>query len=213
MNIDLLLFDIDGTILDSSEDIAMAANITLEKFGYEKQSKSQIIGCVGNGIDAFMGCMVKHATPACLEKLKSAFSQALEDQKDRNAIIYDGVREVLTFFKHKKKGVVTNRSHGFVMSTLKNTGLYQFFDFVSGVDAIEKVKPSPLAIENALEFFKIKKNKAMMIGDMDIDIQSGKNAGVYTCAVSYGLGSKEDLLLEKPDFFIDNIMELKKIIM
>ena len=212
MKIDLLLFDIDGTILDSSEDIVEAANITLEKFGYNKQTKSQIIGCVGNGLDAFMGCMVKKATPALLKKFQITFSQVLEYQNDKNAIVYDGVKDVLSFFKHKKKGIITNRSHSFVMSTLKNTGLCKFFDFISGVDVKEKVKPSPLAIENALKFFKIKKNKTMMIGDMNIDIQAGKNAGVYTCAVSYGLGSKKDLLKEKPDFFIDNIMELKKII-
>jgi HAD superfamily hydrolase (TIGR01549 family) len=208
MKIDLLLFDVDGTILDSSDDLVLAANLTLAKAGHPKQTKEEIMSYVGFGFDVFMSHLCKKAQGQVADTIKTDFVCFLEKQKDTNVFIFDGVKETLDFFKDKKKGVITNRSQAFAVSTLKNIGLYDLFDLVSGVTVPEKIKPNPFSIEYVLGVLGIQKDRVLMIGDMIVDIQAGKKAGVSTCAVSYGLGTREDLLAQRPSFLIDDIREL-----
>ena len=166
---------------------------------------------VGYGFTNFMKSIFPTQDQKYFIKAKELFASKWHEQCDKKAILFDGVLETLEHFSDKIKGIVTNRRKQFAIMSLKNTGLYEKFQYISGADTLEEVKPNPGSIEKALDIFQIKKEEAVIIGDMDVDIEAGKNAGILTCAVTYGL-QKQDFLKElMPDFMIDSLLELKEI--
>ena len=95
---------------------------------------------------------------------------------------------------------------------MKNLGIYDYFEEILGGDDTGCIKPSPCPMDKIIDKFNIDKSKAIVVGDMAIDILAGKNTGVMTCAVTYGIGKKEDILKARPDYIIDDIRKLKGII-
>jgi phosphoglycolate phosphatase len=96
--------------------------------------------------------------------------------------------------------------------TLKEFDILKYFKDVIGGDSDDCLKPSPCPLNKALEYFKEKRDKSLIVGDMPVDIKTGKNAGIITCAVTYGVGEKEDIIKSKPDYIINDLIELKEII-
>ena len=209
--IELILFDIDGTLIDSSDDIVCATNATLNELGLKEVSKEQIISFVGKGFEIFMKNLISDKDPKFFINAKKLFSKNWNKQCSKKAKVFDGAFEILEHFSDKIKGIVTNRRKEFAVMSLKSIGIYDKFQYVNGGDSFEELKPHPAAIEKALKAFSIDKQQAVIVGDMDVDIKAGKNAGILTCAVSYGLEEPEILRKLKPDYMVDTLLELKKI--
>ena len=129
-----------------------------------------------------------------------------------NSVLYPYVQKVLEHFKDKKKIIITNRNYEFAVLALKATNISDYFDDIIGGDDIGCVKPSACPLDRAMHRLDINKEKTIIVGDMDIDILTGKSAGITTCAVTYGIGRKEDILKAKPDFIIDDIAKLREIV-
>jgi phosphoglycolate phosphatase len=108
--------------------------------------------------------------------------------------------------------IVTNRRTELTEDTLKRIKIDLYFDKIIGGDDDNCLKPSPCPIEKGLSGFVVENEKVLMVGDMDLDILAGKRAGVYTCAVTYGIGTRKDIEKVKPDYLIDNIIQLKGLI-
>jgi phosphoglycolate phosphatase len=100
----------------------------------------------------------------------------------------------------------------FIKIILEDHGLSGTFAAILGGDTSPCLKPDPCAIVKFMNDRNIKKDRALMVGDMTVDIETGKNAGIHTCAVTYGFDSKEKLIRSSPDFIIDDILELKRIV-
>jgi len=98
------------------------------------------------------------------------------------------------------------------LSTLDALGIDKYFDAIVGGDNEDYLKPDPHYINKCLKDFGIEPERAIMVGDMYIDIQTGKNAKITTCAVTYGIGKREDFIKYNPDYIINDMIELKKII-
>lgn len=126
--------------------------------------------------------------------------------------LYSGVRETLEFFRNKKIALVTNKPEPISIRILDILGVRQYFQVVIGPESVKNIKPDPEGLIKALEIFGEQPQKAVMVGDSYTDIQAGRSAGMHTCGVTYGLGSVEALLDEKPDIVLKEIIELKDFI-
>ena len=209
--VELIIFDLDGTLVDSKEAIAKGINFALKQFGLKEKTVSEISSYIGIGVDDLVRKSIGPGQEHLFEKAKSIFENYRKLHPDR-AILYPGVKEVLEHFKNKRKVIVTNRKYEFALPTIKELNINSYFEDILGADDIECKKPSSCPLDKAMNRLKMEKDRTVMVGDMDVDILSGKNAGITTCAVTYGIGKKEDILKAKPDYIIDNLLQLTEII-
>lgn len=108
--------------------------------------------------------------------------------------------------------IVTNRSKKMANLTLQNLGIEYYFKDIIGGDDADCLKPSACPLHKALQRCVATKDKSMIVGDTDRDIRSGKNAGILTCGVTYGIGRREDIEKAKPDYIIDDLLALKEMV-
>ena len=209
--IELIMFDLDGTLVDSMEDMANAGNFTLENFGLKKKSIQEITSYVGEGREHLIKKLLGD-NQNFLKEAISVFGEYYKKHSSDNSILYPNVKEVLEYFKDKKKAVISNKNREEVVSALKALEIYDYFENIIGGDEVEYSKPSPFHLCKTMQRFHINKEKSIMVGDMDIDVLAGKNAGILTCAVTYGVSKKEDIIRAEPDFIIDDIAKLMDII-
>jgi len=210
-DIELIIFDLDGTLVDSLKDIANAGNFTLENFGLMKKSVQEITSYVGEGREHLVKKLLGDKQ-VFLNEAVSVFGEYYRKHSSDNSVLYPNVREILEHFKDKKKVVVSNKNREEVVSNLKMLTIYDYFENVTGGDEVERRKPSPFHLYKTMQILHVNKEKSIMVGDMDIDVLTGKNAGILTCAVTYGVSKKEDIIKAEPDFIIDDIIKLRDII-
>ena len=209
--VELIVFDLDGTLVDSKDGIADSINWALKKVGVKEKPKAQIISYIGIGVDHLIRESLGQENQSLFEKTKAVFEEYRRNSSD-NSRLYPGVEEVLEYFKDKKKVIATNGKREFALLALKRSGIYDYLIDVIGGDDVNCLKPSSCPLDIAMKRFNVDRDKTIMVGDMDLDMLSGKKAQIMTCAVTYGIGKKEDILKARPDFIIDNILDLKKII-
>jgi len=209
---DTLLFDVDGTLVDATKDVSSAMNHALGSVGLSAQSEDEIMSNVGSGIEVVIRkCLKEHAE----KDFKKAFTAFLDYYRLHpvgTAKLYPNVLKVLEHYKHKRLFILTNRRVNFANATLKALGIFPYFEKIFGAHGEECVKPTLCPIERDPIFSSIDLSKALMIGDMDVDIQTGKNAGMKSCWVTYGLGKREDVEPLGPDFVINDILALTTLV-
>ena len=209
--VELIIFDLDGTLVDSKEAIAKTVNFALAEVGLKEKSASEIVSYIGTGVDDLISKSLVEQHQNLFERTKSVFENYRINSPEHSHL-YPGVKEILEYFKHKKKVIVSNRKHEFALRTLQALNIYGYFKEVKGADDIISMKPSSYPLEMAMKRFNIEKEKTIIVGDMDVDILAGKGAGIATCAVTYGIGEREDIIKAGPDYIIEQILDLKNII-
>jgi phosphoglycolate phosphatase len=210
--IDLIIFDLDGTLIDSKADLVNSVNFTIGKLGFPQKDTELIAKCIGNGVVRLIKSSTGIDDVKLLNKAVEIFLNHYKEHLLDNTLLFQGVRETLKHFKNKAKAVITNKNTELSNMILKGLGVDNEFNCILGRDKVAEGKPSPLGVLEILKMFKIDKSKALIVGDMSIDIQTGRNSGISTCAVTYGLGKKKELEEFAPDFIIDDICMLKEII-
>jgi len=210
--IDLIIFDLDGTLIDSRRDIANAVNHTLKEVGLEEKSVSEISSYIGTGVEDLIRRSLGKKQDSLFKKALSVFIEYYREHCLDNTYLYSGVKDVLEYFKNKRKVIVTNRRYETAILALRKLGVYNYFEDVLGGDDLGYLKPSSCLLDEVIHRLNIEKERTIIVGDMDVDILAGKRAGITTCAVTYGIGKKGDILKTKPDYIIDNILKLKGII-
>jgi phosphoglycolate phosphatase len=211
-NIDLLIFDLDGTLIDSRRDIVNSVNVTLKKFGLQEKSISEISSYIGRGLEYLIKRSLGENCDALFEKSLTFYEEYFRKHATDNTVLYPNVKEILEHFKNKRKVIITNRKCQTAQLNLKALSIFNYFVDILGSDDLDCVKPSRCPLERAMRKFNVAKGKSMIVGDMDIDIMAGKEAGIITCAVTYGIGKKEEVIRAAPDYIIDDIIRLKDII-
>jgi phosphoglycolate phosphatase len=206
--IDLVMFDLDGTLADTGHDLASSVNFTRAHFDLEPLPERSIYAQVGRGVEY----LIKHALP---EKSPDDFSHVLhvflghyERHLLDRTVLYPGVRDVLDYFCAKRKVVVSNKMYRLTLAVVRGLGVEDCFDAIFGGDSAAEKKPHPALLHVALRRFQLSAASAVIVGDGDTDIEAGKRAGVMTCGVTYGLGDKSDLIAAAPDLLIDDLTEL-----
>jgi phosphoglycolate phosphatase len=209
--VDLIIFDLDGTLVDSKHDIASCVNMTLTKFGINPLAVEVIARHVGTGIRPLLSEVAQQNTSIGLPALLGEFERCYEQQLAVQTRPYPGILGVLEHFSSKKLVVLTNKMQRFGDKLIKELDLTKFFEAIYGREAFPKHKPDPLPVVEICRNHKTEPLKTVIVGDTEIDMIAGKRAGVFTCAALFGYGDRTALLTTKPDFEIHSPVELVKI--
>lgn len=205
--VDLLIFDLDGTLIESKWDIARSVNLTLAELGLPRRAEEEIFGFVGDGVKRLLRLAVGEESPSKYEEALAVFRRHyLEHCLDRTRF-YPGVDDVLSHFREKDKAVATNKSIEYTKTILDGLGAHHFACVVGGDDGFG-LKPEPGMLLHILERLGIKQNRAVLVGDSTNDINAAHNAGIRVCAVGYGMGNREKMAACQPDWFIEHPQDL-----
>jgi phosphoglycolate phosphatase len=204
----VLIFDLDGTLIDSKLDLALAVNAALEEMGRGPLPHEQIFSYVGQGAPSLIArALGDGATEEdCLRGLEF-FIKYYSVHKLDHTILYPGVREALAALTGMPMAVLTNKPVGASRGILKGLGLADHFRFVYGGNSFERKKPDPMGVETILREFGAAPAQCMVVGDSEVDVQTARNAGAWACGVTYGFGSHR-LVEFPPDILVDSLTEL-----
>ncbi len=204
--VDLFIFDLDGTLADSKEDLKAAINHTLKSFGLNTLSDEEIVTIVGNGISKLFANVSGKSDKEKYDTIRT-YIEYLEGHLLDNTVAFPGVIDTLSSIV-KDKAIVTNKLVRMAERVVTALGMGDHIDFIVGSDSTPRMKPDPAPIHLALDKFGVTPEKAVMVGDTLDDILSAKAAGVISCGVTYGFGRRKDLEKAGADIIIDNITEI-----
>ncbi len=208
--IDLLIFDLDGTLIESKWDIADSVNITLRDLGLPERPQEEVFSFVGDGIKKLLRLAVGEMDEIrYAEALRVFRGHYLTHCLDRTRY-YPGIEAVLSHFDSKLKSVATNKSLEYTKVILKGLGDHYFAHVVGGDNGFG-LKPEPGMLVHTLKQLGVAKERAVLIGDSTNDINGGHNAGIRVCAVGYGMGNRERMMACQPDWFIERPEDLMEI--
>jgi phosphoglycolate phosphatase len=207
-SIDLIMFDLDGTLADTGHDLADAVNFTRAHFQLSPLPEKLVYANVGRGVEHLIQRSLPQASSERFAEAMRVFLQRYEKHLLDRTVLYPGVREALQYFRGKRRLVVSNKIYRLTLAVLRGLDVADEFDAIFGGDSAPEKKPHPAPLSLALEQFQVSAGCALMVGDGDTDIEAGKRAGVWTCGVTYGLGDLGALVAAKPDVLIDDLGEL-----
>jgi phosphoglycolate phosphatase len=209
--IKLIIFDLDGTLIDAYPAITSSFNYTMRKLGYPLQNKTVIRRAVGWGDENLLKPFIKQ------EDFKKALSLYRNHHKRSLVIasrIMPRVKTVLVGLKNKgyKLAVASNRPTRFSQILLRHLNLKKYFAFVLCADKLKKGKPHPQILNKIMEKFALSPGQTIYVGDMVIDAQAGKRAKVKTIIVTGGSSLRHEIAKEKPFRIIPKIADLLQIL-
>jgi phosphoglycolate phosphatase len=204
----LLVFDLDGTLVDSKQDLALSVNAMREEMGLAPLTLELISSYVGHGVVLLVRLSLgSQATDENVEKGLAFFLDYYRQHMLDNTAPYPGVCEALEKLRGHKMAVLTNKPVNFSREMVSRLGFTPYFSYVYGGNSFAQKKPDPIGLHTLMEDLQVSARETVMVGDSDTDIITGRNAGVLTCGVTYGFGAQT---LEKvpPDLMIDDMREL-----
>ena len=207
------LFDLDGTLVNSIEDLALSANEVLEKYHFPLHDLKDYYQFVGNGVRKLMERALPqdqlHYLDECLEEFQKVYQRrCLEHTK-----AYDGIKELLDDLKQEQiqLAVVTNKPH-YLAVKIVETLFPQTFTAIYGQQDLYPVKPAGDSSLMALMAMKLRKEECFFIGDSNVDIQTGQNVEMDTIGVCWGFRNRQELENEGATYVVESPEEIKVII-
>jgi phosphoglycolate phosphatase len=204
----VLVFDLDGTLIDSKLDLVLAVNATLEYMGRPRIPNDEVGKYVGGGAALLVRRVL--GPGATDEEAAGGLEHFLEYYRLHmldNTVPYPGVCEGLELLKDHPMAVLTNKPVRFSEGILNGLGLTRYFRYVYGGNSFESKKPDPFGMNVLLRHFGVEPREAMLVGDSDVDVKTARNSGSWACGVTYGFGL-ESLLACPPDLMVDNLEHL-----
>ncbi len=209
MSITTILCDLDGTLVDSRRDIAVAfQHVWRTVIGGTPPSATAIAQHIGKPIVEMVSALGVMLSPTLLSTFLTAYRHTYARQEVRLTQPYPGVIATLQALSSFTLGIVTTKEHRQAEIVLRRLALSPFFQHIQGGTPDLSLKPAPDTVLAALAALHCAPSHAMMVGDTPADIVAGKAAGATTCAVTYGFGTREALLACAPDYMIDTFSEL-----
>jgi phosphoglycolate phosphatase len=203
-----LIFDLDGTLIDSKQDLIRSVNAMLVEMGRETLHEDTISGYIGHGAPKLVGrALGNGAREGERERALQFFLKHYEEHKLDSTCAYPGVLEGLEELRGFSMAVLTNKPVRVSMRILEGLGLGKYFRAVYGGNSFETKKPDPLGARKILEEFGAAPAQAMMIGDSEVDVQTARNAGTLAATVNYGFGT-HDRAAYPADIYLDRLTEL-----
>jgi len=216
IQVDSMLFDLDGTLIDSRSDLTSSINLMLSDLGRPALTEAKVGGFVGDGVRVLVYRSLTATHPngqppdeALHEKGIALMHSHYADEMFKTTRPYPRVAETLAAFGHKRKAVVTSKEVRFTKIILERFDIAAHFDAIVGGDTTPARKPDPGPVLEAMRLLGCSPGEAVMIGDSENDVNAGKRAGTYTCAVSYGFRSADELRETDPDALIGRFDQLK----
>ncbi len=214
MAINCVIFDLDGTLLNTLDDLANAANYTLEKFGYPTFDTEKYKTFVGNGMKNLIKRILPEdaRTPETEEKVLSVFMEYYSAHSTDLTRPYDGVEEMIDALKKMgvKIGMVTNKAHNAAIAIMEKYFSGKF-DCVLGQSEKFPLKPNPASAIFVCESLKSTPANSIFVGDSGVDMETGKNGGFYPVGVLWGFRKEDELYENGAKEVISNPAELLRI--
>ncbi len=212
-----VLFDLDGTLIDSAPDLALAINHMLTSIGREEISPTIIRSWVGNGASILVQRGLsgeteidKNLDPELLEKSLAIFLDFYAKNLCVDTVTYPHVRASLKILKAKgyQLAIVTNKPYDFIQPILDGLDLNGLFELLVGGDTLEKRKPDPLPLHYACEKLGVTVEQCVMVGDSKNDVLAANAANMQSIGLSYGYNYGEDINEHNPDVSFDDFADI-----
>jgi len=220
--LEAVLFDLDGTLLDTAADISAALNRTLAEYGWAPAAESDVRRMIGRGSPMLMRRAAaaqgreldEHAQHAMVERFFHHYG-SLQESGEFDAQPYPGAEEALRMLHGAglRTAVVTNKQQRFASALLERLNLIGWVDLVVGGDSCERRKPDPQPLLHACEFLQVPASRALMVGDSINDVQAARGAGMSIVCVPYGYNEGQDPRALPCDAFIETLSELPRVLL
>ncbi|MGB0940768.1 MAG: phosphoglycolate phosphatase [Marinomonas sp.] len=208
----LVCFDLDGTLVDSVPDIALAVDSFLVEQGQAPVGEDQVRQWVGQGAASLVKKAMSDAglDDALYEDCYRSFLLAYKSNLTQKTRLYANVLDLLKALKanHVPMALITNKPSAFVKPILDHFEISDYFSWILGADTLEEKKPSPLPLLFCAEAIEAQKDQCVMIGDSQTDSRAAISAGFKNVLVTYGYNQNVDLKSLEADLLIDDLVEL-----
>lgn len=206
--IDLMIFDFDGTLVSSGADLALAINYTLVSLKLRKRTKKEIIGFVGDGVRKLMERALGSDHVQYLEPAMNIFADYYGRHLLDNTRLYPHVLDILKHFENTKKVILTNKRHKYTLAIAQGLNIAKYFVEIIGADSMPFQKPDKHLMDYLLNKYGAEKKRTVIIGDGVNDIMTAKNSDTLSCAYLNGLGNRQQLLSLNADYYCESLMEI-----
>ena len=212
----LVMIDVDGTLVDSVPDLAYCVDQMMLSLDMPVRGEETVRHWVGNGVPrlverALTGELDGSPSQEAFDKAYPIFLDLYAQNSSVRSTLYEGVMEGLDYLKSKDYllGCVTNKAEQFTLPLLQSLGIIDYFGTVISGDTLEKKKPDPLPLIHGANFFNIKSNECLMLGDSVSDVKAARAASFQIICMSYGYNHGNNIADENPDLVIDSMAQLR----
>lgn len=211
-NVRLVIFDLDGTLVDAYPAINDSFNYTMRSLGYPRQSPKAIRMAVGWGDRNLLRPFLKRGE---VDKALAIYRKHHRTALIRGARLLPGAGQLLSGLKKRsyKLAVASNRPTKFSMILIRHLGILKFFDYILCADKLKRGKPHPDIINKIRRKFAFSKTQVIYVGDMAIDVQAGVRAGVRTIAITGGSSILNDIKRQNPYCIVRSIKQLSRLLL
>ncbi|MGB5219102.1 MAG: HAD-IA family hydrolase [Smithella sp.] len=211
--IDLMIFDFDGTLVDTGTDLVQSINYALRALKLPERTEKEIISFVGDGVGKLMERALGKDHVGLQEEAMQIFSRYYGEHLLDNSVLYPGVKEVLDNFRHKTKIILTNKGYRYTLSIVEGLQIEHYFAEIIGADSTPFLKPDRRVMDYVFRKHQSAGENVLIVGDGINDVMIARNSGILSCALLNGLGNRADLLKLNPDYYCEDILELNSLFM
>ena len=207
----LIIFDFDGTLGDTRRNIVTTMQMTIRETGLPARTDHECASTIGLPLDGCFEALYpdesKDTIRLCTDTYRRIFQENLQTMKPQ---VFPKVRETLLALKEQglTLTIASSRWHKSLSELTHDLQIAEYISYLVGADDVVKAKPDPEPVLKTLSAMGFKASEALVVGDMNVDILMGRNAGAKTCGVTYGNGTKQELEEAGADYLIDSIDEL-----
>jgi len=216
---EMVLIDVDGTLVDSVPDLAFCVDAMMNQLGMPERGERRVRHWVGNGVErlvkrALVNQIDGEPDEALFARALPVFEALYRENTSKRSCLYQGVKEALDFLQTTtvRIGCVTNKASQFTLPLLQDLGIRDYFEIVICGDMVERKKPDPMPLLQAAEQLETEPQASLMLGDSMSDVNAARAAGFQIVCMSYGYNHGEDIRDYNPDAVVESMAEIKDII-
>lgn len=216
LQVGCLLFDFDGTLIDSRSDLTSSITLMLAEMGHAPLPDERVVSFIGEGVwrlveRALRASQEREPESADIDCALDIFRRHYSGHLLDQTRVYPEVHETLAHFRHLPKAVVTNKPYDFTLAILEGLGLRSHFAVVIGGDSLAERKPAPQPLLEAARRCGCAPAECVMVGDSRVDVLAGRTAGMVTCGFVAGFSGRAELVAARADALIERFGELRKV--
>ena len=213
--IKLIIFDFDGTLGDTRRNIVTTMQMTISELGLSGRSDDECASKIGLPLGGCFEALYpnesKETIQRCADTYRRIFQENLQTMKPQ---VFPKVIETLSALKQQRYTltIASSRWHKSLSELTSDLEIADYISYIVGADDVENAKPNPEPVLKTISYTGFDANQTLVVGDMNVDILMGSNAGAKTCGVTYGNGTKQELEVAGANYLISNIDELMEIV-
>ena len=216
---EMVLIDVDGTLVDSVPDLAYCVDEMMKALDLPVHGEAKVRNWVGNGVErlvrrALVGQLEGEPDEALFQRAYPLFLDLYAENTSKRSALYPGVKEGVAWLKAQgyRLGCVTNKAARFTLPLLKDLGVHGHFEIIISGDTLPQRKPDPAPLLHAARFFGVEPEQALMIGDSISDVKAARAAGFQIVCMSYGYNHGADIRDFHPDAVVDSMVEIRDLL-